>query len=122
MKVKHLKLSSLPKNIQHELRATPYEIENSSRTHKQNYVLVKRIIQIDETWYAAEMQLGNCDIRTSPQHSYDDIINYWQDDDTGREVQPREYTRDKASEIYCTADLDECYVTLTEIPEQGVGL
>lgn len=122
MKTRHVKLSDLPKELQQQMKATPHEIENSSRTHKQNYVMVKCELIIDGELYLAEMQLGNCDIRQSPEHSYDDIINYWQDDETGREVEPRVYSRDKASEMYCTADLDECYITLTKIEQQGVGL
>lgn len=122
MKQRHIKLSELPADLQYQMRATPYEIENSSRTHKQNYVIVKRELFFEGETYLAEMQLGNCDIRQSPEHSYDDIINYWQDDDTGREVEPRVYSRDKASDIYATIDLDECYVTLTKIASQGAGL
>lgn len=118
----HIKLSDLPKDIQQQMRATPYEIENSQRTHKQSYVIVKRTLVIDGEIYQAEMQLGNCDIRQSPDHSYDDIINYWQDEETGREVEPRVYTRDKASDIYNTIDLDECYVHITRIEQQGAGL
>lgn len=122
MKQKHIKLSELPKDIQYQLRATPYEIENSQRTHKQNYVIVKRDIILNGESYHAELMLGNCDIRQSEHHVYDDIINYWADDDTGREVDPRVYSRDKASELYCTTDLDECYVTLTKIEQAGAGL
>lgn len=122
MKTKTVKLSDLPKEIQLQLRATPYEIENSQRTHKQNYVVIHRDITLKGVSYRAEIILGNCDIRQSEHHIFDDIINYWADDDTGREVDPRVYSRDKASDMYCTADLDECYVTLTPLANQGAGL
>lgn len=117
-----IKLSDLPADIRYQLKATPYEIENSARTHKQNYVIVQRDILIEGEWYHAELNLGNCDIRSSEAHVYDDIISYFYEEETGREVEPRVYSRDKAAEMYCTMDLDECYVTLTRIEKLGAGL
>lgn len=107
-----IKLSDLNKDLQLKLRQTPYEIENSPRTNRQSYVLVKKTLIIDGETYIAELQIGNCDIRQSPEHYYDDIIGVFFDSITGDDINPRIYARDKANDMYCTMDLDECYVTL----------
>lgn len=107
-----IRLSDLPKEIQWQLRATSFEIENSERTSKQNYVIVRRELLIEGKKYDAELKIGNCDIRQSPKHEFNDIINVWFDND-GHEAFPRVYSRDKAMELYCTADLDNMLVHLT---------